>query len=774
MPVDTAPIGSAGTLVAAGLQTAGMYLQSSLLDALNSPAGSNIGMFLYVMSAVTAIVILALGGNYKFGLWFLLGPAIFYQLTTTREIATVTSWQLGQHVHTNKLVARTVRGVGEGAPTTTGKTVYVSSFFATWDTIVSTTVQTAVRALLITDIKSDLDFLGKAQRYQLVFNADVQNTSLQKFVRLVSLHPDCTEYLTLKQMQGIETKVWADHEVEARITELENRIVLTDSSDNYRFLAETADSGFFGDGYVIEPSYTCGELFKLAITALRVEATSAVQRISYENRANGLNANDTYRELAKKFGDTLGSGPWNPDDPATAAALQTMINTIAVNMFKRTLQKEHPETQKYFLNPGLRADENGKPYDPSEDLRYMALSHEYQGKGDYLVGMLALPYLQGVVLFFLAFTFPLFCFVILIPGRHHTFLWWMGMWLWVKTWDFGFAVVMMLDELLYYLLPRSPLMTGAQSEDPAQAFRMLLAADPTYSVQTYYNLLATCIAAVPIITGFLVKRGGSEIMDAVSQGFQNFGGKIGGSMTSNARAGMASNLLGRIEKEKVQAGRQAMLKAFASDEVRKVLNINMGRNQVENLLKTKAGQDQYIGMVSSVMRDKTTSYQKQLVQAQVELMYKTAMVNRSLDADMVKLSDTAVLMKWYSHEHSYRPASMWEDYAVAETNYQWGGSMNELYRNLESRVIGGAANAITGNGMNPVDAVKAVFGTGAFTQADSIVNMEAERAKAKNEAKRARGEKPGNGAPDVPSVRQLEDERTAKIKEDMKRQEAQR
>ena len=747
MAIDTQPIGSAGTLVAAGLQTAGMYLQSSLLDVILSPYGSNIGMFLYTLSAVVAIIILALGGNYKFGLWFLIGPAIFYQLVAPREIATVTSWQLGQRLHHAQLVGRTVRGVGEGAATTTGKTVYVSSFFALWDSIVSSTVQTAVRALLITDVKSDLDFLGKAQRFQLVFNADVQNTTIQKFVRLVALHPDCAEYLSLKRLQGVNVpdKVWANNEIDARVQELGTRVVVSENTDNYRFLLEAGNSGFFGDAFVPAASYTCGELYVLAITALRSEAQSATQRISYENRPNGLSPNDTYHELVRKFSDKMpASGPWDPDAPATVEAIQTMINSIAVNMFVRTLQTEHPETQKYFLNPGLRSDESDKPYDPSEDLRTMAQSHEYQGKGDYLIGMLALPYLQGVVLFFLSFTFPVFCFVLLIPGRHHTFFWWMGMWLWVKTWDFGFAVVMMLDELLYYLLPRSPMMTGAQAEDPAQAFRLLLQADPTYSVQTYYNLLATCIAAVPIITGFLVKKGGSEIMDAVGQGFGQFGGKIGGSMTSNARATMASNILGHIEQEKVGAGRQAMMSALSSDAVRTGLGINIGRSQLDTMLKTPEGQKAYLGQVSKALRNPSNSFQKDKIKAQVEVLYRTAMVNRSLDKDMVALSDKAVLMKWYSHEHSYRPMAMWEDLAVAETNYQWGSSMNDVYKQVESRIVDTSLKGLV-NGKLGADDIKdvgaAILGAGAYANLEKMIESRSDSALAKTEKREQEAKK---------------------------------
>ena len=111
---------------------------------------------------------------------------------------------------------------------------------------------------------------------------------------------------------------------------------------------------------------------------------------------------------------------------------------------------------------------------------------------------------------------------------------------------------------------------------------------------------------------------------------------------------MASNILGHIEQEKVGAGRQAMMTALSSDAVRTGLGINIGRAQLDTMLKTEQGQKAYLGQVSKALRSPSNKYQKDKIKAQVEVLYRTAMVNRSLDNDMVALSDKAVLMKWYS------------------------------------------------------------------------------------------------------------------------------
>jgi hypothetical protein len=63
-----------------------------------------------------------------------------------------------------------------------------------------------------------------------------------------------------------------------------------------------------------------------------------------------------------------------------------------------------------------------------------------------------LPYVQGVLLYLLAIAYPFVCLFILIPGWHKIIFTWMTFWAWVKLWDVGFAIVVVLERSVWTML----------------------------------------------------------------------------------------------------------------------------------------------------------------------------------------------------------------------------------------------------------------------------------------------------------------------------------
>lgn len=63
-----------------------------------------------------------------------------------------------------------------------------------------------------------------------------------------------------------------------------------------------------------------------------------------------------------------------------------------------------------------------------------------------------IPYLQGVLLYLLAIAYPFACIVILVPGMHKSILTWMSFWAWVKLWDLGFAIVVVLERSIWAMV----------------------------------------------------------------------------------------------------------------------------------------------------------------------------------------------------------------------------------------------------------------------------------------------------------------------------------
>ncbi|NMC63964.1 MAG: hypothetical protein GYA55_12445, partial [SAR324 cluster bacterium] len=69
--------------------------------------------------------------------------------------------------------------------------------------------------------------------------------------------------------------------------------------------------------------------------------------------------------------------------------------------------------------------------------------------GEFYVWAKMLPYLQGVLLYCFAIAYPFVCILILIPGWHKILFTWLSFWLWVKLWDLGFAVVVLLERSVW-------------------------------------------------------------------------------------------------------------------------------------------------------------------------------------------------------------------------------------------------------------------------------------------------------------------------------------
>ena len=181
-----------------------------------------------------------------------------------------------------------------------------------------------------------------------------------------------------------------------------------------------------------------------------------------------------------------------------------------------------------------------------------------------------------------------------MPGRHHVFLLWMGLWLWVKMWDVGFAMVMVLDELMYFLMPQGPAVTEDLAQNAELAWKHLLRIDPAYSVQTYYMVMATAIGSVPVLTGVFVKRASGEVVDAVSQGFNAFAGKVGGAMGAFTRALLSSRTAKRVEIMKDRASDEARARMidFRTPEGQKtwlMMAYKISSKQASEYLKGKGG-----------------------------------------------------------------------------------------------------------------------------------------------------------------------------------------
>lgn len=570
---DTRQVGSSGTLVGASLETVGHYMQAQLLDVFALGIGDTFAGFLYVLAGMGAILILAIGGNYKYGLWFLFGPAVFFALTSVRVPSTGPVWQFGTRELPQDRVVESIDGVfaegfalasesGEAIPTD------VSWFFARWNQVSSSIVQAFVSIVNGTGNYTDLHFVEQGSRYNALFNQSIRDPELQTLTQLLMVQ-ECGNYFTQRML------LYADEINEPQRLELERQLragtaqsvsLATYPNISSYIAGQDADvrariRESIGDGSTPWGSMTlnCDQVWGVVVELTRAHARLIFAEIYGRNTGTELDELpilESRRRLLEKF--ILQQEEWlaedqehygnlnplaeSPQERTDGIATSYLINELAGRMLLREMSHVDPNiVQSDFGRYPVTTLAGDSPeqwntlHEDHEDdvaraIRRFSAGVEYQGKGDFLTSMLALPYVQGVALFFLAITFPFFALSVVIPGRHSGILMWMSLWFWIKSWDFGFAVVMLVDRLLYMLLPHGPPLGEADMGDSGRLFKELLTVDPSYSVFTYYNLIAVCLAAVPALTGVFVQRGAGPLISTIENTFANYGGRVGSSM----------------------------------------------------------------------------------------------------------------------------------------------------------------------------------------------------------------------------------------------------
>ncbi len=174
-------------------------------------------------------------------------------------------------------------------------------------------------------------------------------------------------------------------------------------------------------------------------------------------------------------------------------------------------------------------------------------TREWQEKTEMMNTAATMPYYQGLALYFLSVLYPFFALLLLIPGKHTGFLMWFSLWMWVKSWDIGYAVVMLLDDALFSMMVArqydNPAATNGMdpvmsmsSFDPslATAIYTMQEADPTFQLGTYYAIVGIALQSIPIVSSYLLLgslKGGAGL---ISQGIRTVAEFQGASAASGS------------------------------------------------------------------------------------------------------------------------------------------------------------------------------------------------------------------------------------------------
>ena len=720
MSITADRIGSVGTLIGAAMETAGHYMQSEFLDVLTQEQlAQQLGGLVYAISIVTALFIIAVGGQYKFGLWFLVGPPIFFFMIFVRTNSSGAIWRFGTREYDVKEVDRLTKdAIPESAGSGGGrKTARVSLFFSKYDQLTSGAVQAFVSLLRLEDSWSDANFVSKMQKfYNLKDPKWLDGNMMTWFSQVFS--NNCGRYLLLlRDLSDPGTNLIGREQDKQAITEELKKLRSTLTFNDQRDISyamdwaaralpqETANKW----KEKLKAGFTCPDLWTLALEIYRARAVLLVDDIIAYTLPPQCQASEECKEkyrkmIMKKFSYEVrtDSGAVETRRISDEEALHYLINEVTARLVLKNLA---------LLLPNHIADEAGR--EPSampvrgnmavintpRQLRVLQATEKYQSVGDFLSGALSMPYIQGLGLYFLALSFPFFAFTIIVPGRHHGFFLWMGLWFWLKSWDIGFAIVMEIDNMLFALMPQGPpikdLMSNSE-EAIARTFKDLLTVDPTYTQHTYFNLVAVCLLAVPVVSAALIKKGGSEFAHALNQGFSNFCGKIGESMTSYSRSLLSQTRARDVEANKLNAALESFWGAMHNDpKIRGAITARLGMELGKSKMRDNAAENPQIQKMGWKLAEELMAApidrQNQILLERWKLYTTKAVYDESKNDLNLSYAAEAVSLRFNSHDwrDSYKSVASQAFRVWATENYYFKtGSLYRQLQNVPANMIG--------------------------------------------------------------------------------------
>jgi len=138
----------------------------------------------------------------------------------------------------------------------------------------------------------------------------------------------------------------------------------------------------------------------------------------------------------------------------------------------------------------------------------------------------AVPYVQGLCMYLLLASFPFFCLLMIFPRQVGALGIWVSLWIWLLSWEVGFAIVAQIKEILWASLPHvgdtflestgADRLTTIDWADPASMFTLLNIESPERQFQTYYGLIAMLTLTIPIFAGYCFQAA-SQVADIISR-----------------------------------------------------------------------------------------------------------------------------------------------------------------------------------------------------------------------------------------------------------------
>ena len=562
-------MGGVGHLVSATLQTKGLIDQAQMLSENGRYILEWIAALFWLFSVVMSIGAVAVFGEYRKALYFLIGPALFFFMISPDASTDGVSVRIGDRIEKRigeqKILLQWIGAIGgelnSTAPDSAGlsdpdnmkitKTEFVkiSRFFAIFDSVVSEMIQKLVSQIINTNNKDDLRFIARERALNFALMGSSEDEA--GYMRLV-----------IKTHESLCSKLMSDwYTAASALTRTYGSSVMSEGDNNSRVKAMQAahienaqkwntteipvdaevqkyltrkDIKSFDD--VTRPyNATCKEVWSWVAEASKKLAEERLKPESFlgvdgkpGNVPIDLALKDVNAALASRSGDpnwSLQSDPLKmPNDVPTKVA-SAARDVLAMYIYKNTVRNTPAgalQSQVFHRSPF-----NAQRYD--QTMRH-GMAGEVHGeffKLKYFA--LTIPYIQGLLLYVLSVAFPIFSIFLVMPGRASSFIVWCFLWVWVKSWDVGFALVHVARDILWYLMSSRINVHGVQVNwnEPTSILGIISNNDPLTGQNVYWQIVSLLTCLVPFLTAHLC-LGASGMFDmfrgSIDQAASRFAG----------------------------------------------------------------------------------------------------------------------------------------------------------------------------------------------------------------------------------------------------------
>lgn len=473
-------------IVAAALQTKGVIDQAKILSDMS--VLNDIASFFYVFAIAMAIGSVAVFGNYRQGLYLLVGPLLYTFMVTTTTAHNGITARLGKYEVPNSVGRQTeflkhIKAIdNEGGAN-------VSLFYATFDGITTEVLHTLISFLLNTENKDHLRFVARERALSHVLMSIPDSGDLHSIID--RFHKECA----LESMQQYQTGVDSREKVirqvrdkgdvnkpaeEAKKNWEKFKITLGPRDERMiEYISLSRVNGVY--------KTSCKELWHWISSELKDYAENQLKTEKWAGSKEGdeVDPKEKAMDDVKEALSTPGKGA-SANEVLAAYIYKNLLGQTTFGALNNHVSSSSPTNQKLF-----RISYEGIP--------------EAEARGGYF-GLkyfaTTIPYIQGLLLYLLSIAFPFFAVLLVIPGKALSFLTWCGLWVWVKSWDLGFAMVHVARDIFWDILKHrtNTFENNVNWEDPSSIYALILNNDPLATQNTYWEIVSFMTVSVPFLT----------------------------------------------------------------------------------------------------------------------------------------------------------------------------------------------------------------------------------------------------------------------------------